>query len=206
MKITIISFFFLLFCFGSFSQTNDDRVKLTITENGKRTIFFAENTSQDTLRAFLILKPVGYRRSSSRPILKDIPPKTKVAMTTIIETSNVPSSYTYQFIIDEKRINLDDIRKKSSKDISKLIENRLVIFYEGDCEKCVLLSDALKKNRIKHRVFDINQDQKLYDQFVKFIRNRFPDKTEFNLPIIWNKNKAVFGYDNLDLMLNKFSN
>jgi len=104
MILKILIIFLLFFSVTIYSQ--DRRVILSEKKTNKRIILFAENTTKDTLNIFFIVTSEGYRKSASKPIIKNILPESKIALITLIELDNKPSSYTYELIINEQENNL----------------------------------------------------------------------------------------------------
>lgn len=189
---------FIIFLFMSLPFIGqEERVLITEEKNGKRTVLFAENTSRDTLNVFLMINAEGYRRSASQPQLRDLPPNSRTPMITIIERADVPSHYTYELIVNEKKMPIKIARDKTTIDIESIITGKLVIFTEDGCEKCDLLNTVLISQRVQFRNFDIGEDPVLYEQFIAFVNKKFPSKTIMRLPVIWNKDHVIFGFDEL---------
>lgn len=187
--------------FTTFAQ--DSRVLITEKKQGKRLIFMAENTTKDTLNVFFMVRSEGYRRSADRPTIQFINPGEKKALITLIELANVPSSYEYTLIVNEEDYSEGLSFKKATIDIEKQIANKVVLFSEPACEKCQLLHTELKVNRIEHQLFDISKDRELYKQFIAFIEKKYPDLQAMRLPVIWNKDELLFGWNQLDEIINK---
>lgn len=178
--------------------------KVIISENkkGKRIVLMAENKTTDALNVFLMVFAEGYRRSADKPILKDLPPLSKVPMTTLIELHETSSSYTYDLIVNETRDNTIVIEpEKDVVDIENVVKGKIVLFSINDCEKCEVLSALLDAQRINHQAFNINNDPKLYRQFMNFINKELVEETKVRFPVIWNKSYTIFGYDDLSSII-----
>ena len=199
MQSKIILLSILLFSSTLYSQ--DSRVTLSEKKTGKRTVLVAENTTKDTLNVFLMVISEGYRRSADRPIIENIPPLTKVPMITLIELASEPSSYTYEFIINDQERDLNFTLENKEKDIENVIRGRLVLFTMSGCEKCELLSSELKNKDLAHRVFSINDDPLLYKQFMAFVNDDLTKDTRIKFPVIWNKDHTIFGYNTIEDIL-----
>jgi glutaredoxin-related protein len=182
------------------------QVLISEKKKGRRIVLMAENMTNDTLNVFFMVNADGYRRSASKPVIKDIPPKTKLPMITLIELQDVPSQYTYDLIINKEKRNLNFTYEKQAKDIQKLIEGKLVIFTTSSCEKCELLAQDLQKKRISHRVLNITEDAILYNQFMRLIERDLTEETRIRFPVIWNKDRVIFGYDVLEIILTELDN
>lgn len=202
MKTQFLLFLFL-FGLAFVTKAQDSRIKISEKKQGKRLVFTAKNVSQDTLNVFFMVRSEGYRRSADRPTIKFINPGESVNLITLIELTNVPSSYDYTLVVNDDDYTLDLTNKKSTIDIEKQITDRVVLFTEETCEKCQLLHTELDVNKINHQVFDIAKDPELYKQFVTFIQKRYPELQAMRLPVIWNKDELLFGWDQLDQVIDK---
>lgn len=190
----------------TFSLAQKEKIIVTEKKQGKRITLFAENTTKDTLNVFIMLTAQGYRRSADRPVVMNIPPKKKVNVMTLIEMDDQESSYTYNVIVNEKQKNAIAIDPdKEVADIETILKGKLVIFSKTDCPKCETLSAFLYKEQLNHRVFNIDEDPKLYRQFMNFIDKELQETTKIRFPIIWNKTYTIFGFDNLEQVVTEIS-
>ena len=194
----------LIYFSNSYSQ--DGRIIISEKIQGKRISLLAENTTSDTLNIFLMVISEGYRRSADRPVVKNIPPNSKVPMMTMIELANTPSSYSYNLIINDQENDLQFSRVKEEIDIERVIHNKLVIFTKTNCDKCDLLSSTLEAKDFNFRNFNIDDDRALYNQFLAFIQKKQPEKLVIKFPVIWNKDHTIFGYDSLEEVLGELGN
>ena len=192
----IIFSLLLLIPIQIFSQ--DLKVLITEEKKGKRIVLYAENKTKDTLNVFLLVNAEGYRKSASKPVLKDIPPNTKVPMITLIELNDINKRYTYDLIVNDEKRDLSYTKEKQAKDINKIISGRLVIFSLPNCKKCDLISEKLTNDRIQHRVFNIKDNPVIYRQFMAFIERGLTEETHIKFPVIWNKDKVIFGFEDLE--------
>ena len=195
----------VLICFSNV-YCQDGRIILSEKIQGKRLSLIAENTTSDTINIFLMVISEGYRRSAARPVVKNIPPNSKVPMMTMIELANTPSSYSYNLIINDQENDLQFNRVKEEIDIEKALKNKLVIFTKTNCDKCDLLSSALEAKDYNFRTFNIDEDRSLYDQFLAFIKKTQPEKIVLRFPVIWNKDHTIYSFDSLDEVLGKLAN
>ena len=182
-------------------QSQGLKVLITEEKKGKRVQLFAENKTADTLNVLLTVNGEGYRRSALKPVVKDIPPYDKVEMITLIELADVPSQYTFDMMINEKgTINAEEYNDKE-RDIERVILDKLVLFTVADCERCEALITALEEKRIALRTFDIHEDKKIFAQFMSYIERDLTVDTKIAYPIIWNRDRVIFGYDSLNVMV-----
>lgn len=193
-------FLILLFTsLGSYAQG----LKVLITEKkrGKQVVLMAENKTTDTLNVFLMVNATGYRKSASKPVIKNIAPGRKIPMITLIEILDQDAHYTYDLIVNTEERDITFSHDNQAKDIEKMLQDRIVLFSTEDCEKCSALSKALAKNRIEHRVFDISEDPLLYRQFMTFIEHQLTLETKIRFPVIWNKTYTIFGFEEMELVV-----
>jgi glutaredoxin len=177
------------------------KVLIKEQKRGKRLDLIAENKTQDTLNVFLMVNAEGYRRSASKPIIKNIPPLAEVPMITLIELSDVESRYTFDLVVNEKANPLSFSYDEPERDIERVMKGKLVIFTAEGCVKCELLSERLDELRVQHRVFDIKEDAVLYGQFMSFIERKLTSGTRIRFPVIWNRDDVIFGYDDLEAII-----
>ena len=203
--ITKVIIIFLCLCSSPlFAQ--GEQVVISEKKTGKRIVLRAENKTADTLNVFLMVQSEGYRRSADKPVLKNIPPNSIVPMITLIELANVPSSYSYELIVNDTKKPIELDYGKEIVDIQNAIKGKIVIFTLPNCQKCTLLSTALVNNKTTHLSFDIAKDPVLYRQFMKFIENELTAETRIQFPVIWNKDHTIFGYDNLETLIAELVN
>lgn len=204
MKLINYLFTAFILCCTMVAYSQTDRIIISEKEKGKRIVLYAENTTDETLNIFILVDANGYRRSADKPILMDIPAKRKVPVTTLIKLNQPNASYTYELIInDELDLTKNISYQKAAADIERVITDKLVIFSKVGCDRCKRLDDELKYRRIEYRNFNIDEDPVLYKQFMAFIQNTFTEKTQIRFPVIWNKDQAIFGYDELDDVMSK---
>lgn len=199
MKVKILLLLFLTCTSNSVCQG----LKVLISEEkkGKRVVLMAENKTEDTLNVFLMVNAEGYRRSASKPVIKNIAPLSTIPMITLVELEGVESRYTYDLVVNEKDYSVGVTYKKEQKDIERILKDKIVVFTADECEKCKALLDSLSANRIQHRSFNINEDATLYGQFMAFIERKLTAESRILFPVIWNKDDVIFGYDDLKRLL-----
>lgn len=191
----------LLMCCVSYAQG----LKVLIKEEktGKRIKLLAENKTQDSLNVFLMVNAEGYRKSANKPIIKTLPPLQTEHMITLIELANQESTYTYELMINEKEFDENINHDNQVTDIEHHIKGRLVVFTADGCTKCDALLTQLEERRIAHRFFNINEQPVVYRQFLAHIERELTAETRIQFPLIWNKGEVIFGYDELEILLNQ---
>ena len=181
------------------------KVLITEKKRGKRVLLMAENKTADTLNVFLMVNATGYRKSASKPVIKNIPPGKKTPMITLIEMDGETSKYTYDLIVNEEQRDITISEDNQATDIQKNIQDRIVIFSTEGCEKCTALSKALTEKNMEHRVIGITENPVIYRQFMTFIEDQLTLETKIRFPIIWNKTETIFGFEELEEMVTTLS-
>ena len=204
MNRQLILFFTLFMYVLGFSQ--QDKVVVTEKKNGKRVVLMAENKTADTLNVFIMLTAQGYRRSADRPVVMNIPPRKKVHVMTLIEMEDQESSYTYNLIVNENLDNSLTLEPEEEVvDIENVLKGKVVVFSKTDCKKCDNLSAFLFRDQVSLDNFNIDEDPKLYRQFMNFIDKELQETTKIRFPVIWNKTYTIFGYDDLEKTVEEIS-
>ena len=181
------------------------KVLIKEKKQGKRLVLIAENKTQDTLNVFLMVNAEGYRRSASKPVIKNVPPLSEVPMITLIELSGVESMYTFDLVVNEKESPMSFAYDSPERDIERVMKGKIVIFTADGCTKCTVLSEKLNESRIQHRMIDIQQDAMLYGQFMSFIERKLTSETKIKFPVIWDRDDVIFGYDELEVILRRLA-
>lgn len=196
----VIIIFICLYSCQLFAQ--GEKVVISEKKTGKRIVLRAENKTTDTLHVFLMVHSEGYRRSADKAVVKMIAPGSKVPMITLIELRNVPSSYTYELIVTDKKKTAPN-NGITVVDLENATKGKLVIFVLPNCVKCSRLTTKLTEERISYSTFDIAKNPLLYKQFMKYVETELTAETRIQFPIIWNKDHTVFGYDDLEEILGR---
>jgi glutaredoxin len=199
MKSKVIIILLCLFSFQLFAQ--GEKILISEKKRGKRVVLQAENVTSDTLNVFFMVKSDGYRRSADKPMLKDIPPHSKIKMMTLIELSNVESTYTYELIVNDKDGVKEADYVNKIIDIENVFKGKLVIFTLRNCEKCKMLLSQLSLKHIPYQSYDIAKEPLRYRQFMKYVEDELTGTTRITFPVIWNKDHPIFGYDDLSNLL-----
>jgi len=103
-----------LFSFSNSVLSQEKGIRIVEKVEKKRTLIYAENTTEVPKVMFFKVNPTGYRRRSHRPLIKTIPPKTKKFLITLIPLTDVESSYTYEMVVNNEIENINaTVNKKS---------------------------------------------------------------------------------------------
>lgn len=122
LRLVYILLFFSFF--NLFSQEKE--VYLVEEKQKKRTILYIQNDTDKSKSVFLKIKPIGYRKSAHRPIIKNIPSKSKVQILILIPLKDVTSSYTYDLVVNEDLENIDIKRSQIQQNIPKQLKDSLL--------------------------------------------------------------------------------
>lgn len=185
----------------SVSQNINSKIEIIEQKRGKLTDLYAQNKSEDTLNIFFLVHAKGYRKSASKPIITNISPFSSIKLTTLIELSSEPSSYTYDLVINGDATDTSFDYEDLPKDIEKIINRKIVLFTGINCEKCSELTTALDEEKVRYELIDINEKPVYYRQFIAHIQSELTVNTHIRLPLIWNKDYVIFGYDDLNMVL-----
>ena len=200
----IISVFLVFSCvMVSVSQSMNSTIEIIEKKRGKLTDLYAQNKTEDSLNIFFLVHAKGYRKSASKPIITIIPPFSSILLTTLIELTSEPSSYTFDLVINGDATETSFDYEDLPKDIIKIINRKIVLFTGVNCEKCTELTTALDENKIRYDIIDINEKPVYYRQFIAHIQSELTVNTRIRLPLIWNKDYVIFGYDILDEVLDE---
>ena len=198
-------FLLVLLFVSCVSLSQVEKIRILEKKQGKRLVLQAQNTTQDTLNVFLMVHANGYRRSAEKPIVKNIPPQSTLAMTTLIELSNVDPNYTYDLIVNEQEQQIDFDFEKETIDVKNILKNKIVIFTLTKCSKCTLLTETLTAKHIQFRAFNIKEDPIVYQQFMALIEPELTEETKIKFPIVWNRSHTIFGFDQLKDMMDSLT-
>jgi glutaredoxin len=161
MRFTLLCVFTLLLSLSTIAQNKHEFVSIEEKVTGKRVELFAVNTNNIAYDIFLKVDATGYRRSSARPIIKNIPANSKVRMITLVKLANTESNYKYTLVVNEVRFDLamqkDDTGLNFKMDAS-LKSKTVNLFTKDNCLLCNQTKDVLANNKINYKEFNIDQD------------------------------------------------
>ncbi|WP_074408717.1 MULTISPECIES: hypothetical protein [Aquimarina] len=112
-SLILLSVLFYLISYTSYAQ--EKPVRLVEEKQKKRTIIYVLNDTDTDKSVFLKINPIGYRKSAQRPIIKNIPAKSKIQMLILIPLTDVESHYTYNLVVNEELETIDVKHSKNSK-------------------------------------------------------------------------------------------
>ncbi|MFT4612728.1 MAG: hypothetical protein ACI92X_001409 [Dokdonia sp.] len=123
MRFLLLSIFCLILPLASFSQmSSNPYVKLIEKKTGKCLQLFAENTDSIPYMVFLRVTTKDYRRTSKRPILKEILGHSRQLLKTLILLNGKEGHYDATFIVNKVTTSIA-IRKSKEFDIKLVMLN-----------------------------------------------------------------------------------
>jgi len=182
MRFILLCAFALVFTIQTTAQNEHEFVSIQEKVTGKRVELFAVNTNDIAYDIFLKVDAVGYRRSSARPIIKNIPAHSKVRMITLVKLVNTEPSYKYTLVVNEVSFDLamqkDDTAFNFKIDAS-LKSKTVTLFTKDNCLLCNQTKDVLANNKINYTEFNIDQDSTYLLSLIKeFKANNIKSKTQ----------------------------
>ncbi|MDY8134081.1 glutaredoxin [Aquimarina sp. 2201CG5-10] len=194
--------FILLFSFTVVAQENP--VRLIEEVQKKRTILYVQNDTDTDKSVFLKVNPIGYRRSAQRPVIKNIPAKSKTQILILIPLTDVDSHYTYDLIVNEQLKNIDVDRSKNTRKeapVSSILRSEIIIFTKKGCKKCELLISKLKEKHIKYREVNIDTKSRYREYLWELLNRDGYDKNTIGVPLGIIKGKLQYPIDDLDTFI-----
>ena len=181
-------YFFFLVCFvsSSFAQNKHEFISIEEKVTGKRIELFAVNTNTIEYEVFLKVDAIGFRRSSSRPIIKTIPANSRVRMITLVKLSNLDSNYKYTLVVNE--IGFEMAMQKDHKDFNIKIDESLksktvTLFTKDNCLICNDTKSLLDNNKINFKEYNIDQDSTYLISLLKGLKKN-EVKTKIQAPVL----------------------
>jgi len=194
MKILLFTLLFIS-ASASFAQFNDSRVTLIAEEEAKRTNLYVQNNTDKDLNIFLKIDGNGYRRSSDRPLITDIPANTKVFIKTLIPLTNESSSYTYLLVVndEEKPIDVESGKRDPElDDFDLLLSNDLVVFTKDDCPRCDIMINLLSSQHTPHKVINVDDRKRYYDALYVLLKIEQEGDYAVKMPIVRKQGTMIY--------------
>jgi glutaredoxin len=160
--VFVILFFFIKT--GLSQNNNHPYVKLIEKQDNKRLKLFAKNTDTLSYSIFLRVTTNDFRRSSNRPVLTTISPKSEKHLITLIKLAEREGVYNYQFIVNKytEELSLTKDHDGLEQNFNEALNNKTVTVFEVDnCDICDFTKEVLKNNDIffKRNNFSNNKSE-----------------------------------------------
>jgi glutaredoxin len=170
-------------------------VELIEDKQPKRWTLYAQNNTAIEQEAFLMVNGEGFRRSADRPIIKKIPPNSKVVMIILIPLKGATPSYTKIFTFEEQLQTIKKRKGEGQKEHVNLLPvnpEQLTIFTENDCEKCTHLTNYLNRKRIKYRTLNIKKNSAVFNLMWSHLKDSVSGRELIKLPVLMHKETMYF--------------
>lgn len=187
MKNYLLLPLLIFFVIGTKAQNDHKHVRLIEEIKGKRYELYIENTDSISYDIFLKVETEDFRRSSERPILKTIPPKSKKRLLTMVVLNGKEGKYTYTLIINEVAYALQfdkDFELLDTKLDEALKSKTVEIYTQNDCSICPDAKRILTKNKIGYKEYNIDQDTTHYNRLIKEFKALKPNSAVNHIPIL----------------------
>lgn len=182
-------------------------VELIEDKQPKRWLLYAQNNTDEEQEVFLMVQGEGFRRSADRPVIKTIPPNSKVLMITLIPLKGVEPKYTKVFTWET---NLKTITKRKGENeeeyvnIRPLKDDELTVFTDADCEKCAILLNFLNKNHYKYRVLDVAKNHKVKDFMFSHLRKAEYKGGLVDLPVLMYQQRKHWSINDIKKFIKEY--
>jgi len=187
MKKIIPLLFFLLLTLNSFAQNNHKYVKLTEEKKGKRLTLYATNTDSISYDIFLKVDTKDYRRSSNRPIIRNIAANSKIKLMTLILLTGKEGNYDSIFVVNEVAYALEldkDFEVLDFKLDRAIKDKKVMLFTKDDCTICPDTKLILENNKIGYTEYNIDKDSTTYLKIIKEFKANKKDGIEKRIPLL----------------------
>ena len=194
MKL-FFTFLLIAQALSCFSQFEDSRVSLIEDVQAKRTLIYLQNNTDESLNVFLKIDGIGYRRSSDRPLIVDIPANEKKYVKTLIPISGEPSSYDYILVVNEKDESIEAGKLESNPELhefEELLNHPLVIFTNNDCTRCSNLVELLTKNQVSHKLINVDEYKRYHDALEILLKENDDNTRSVKLPVIRKQGELIY--------------
>lgn len=201
MKSLFLFTIILFLSITCYAQNEHKFVKLKEVKKGKRINLYAENTDSISYDVFLRVDTKDFRRSSNRPVIRTIAPKTKVKLLTLIQLANTKGKYNSIFVVNEVAYALEFDKDKEglSYKLDKAIKDKKVILYTKDnCLICPNAKRILETNKISYTEYNIDKDSINYIKIIKEFQDDKDNRRKNRIPMLKVENQVFNNIKSLD--------
>lgn len=187
MKTYLTAIAFLLLTLNSFAQNDHKYVKLSEEKKGKRTTLYVTNTDSISYDVFLKVDTKDFRRSSNRPIIRNIAANSKVKIMTLIQLAGKEGNYDSVFVVNEVAYALDVKKDFEGFDfkLDRAIKGKKVtLFTKDDCAICPDTKRILDNNKIAFTEYNIDTDSTTYLKIIKEFQADKKNRFENRIPLL----------------------
>jgi len=187
MKTYITLIAFLLLSLNSFTQNEHKFVKLSEEKKGKRVTLYATNTDSISYDLFLKVDTKDFRRSSKRPIIRNIAANSKIKLLTLIQLANTEGKYESIFVVNEVAYALDIKKDREVLDFKldrALKEKKVTLYTKDDCLICPDTKRILDNNKIAYTEYNIDKDSTNYLKIIKEFQANKEKRFKNRIPLL----------------------
>ncbi|WP_290698912.1 glutaredoxin domain-containing protein [Lacinutrix sp.] len=187
MKTYLTLIAFLLFTINSFAQNDHEFVKLSEEKKGKRLTLYATNTDSISYDIFMKIETKDYRRSSNRPIIRNIAANSKIKLMTLIQLAETEGNYNSVFVVNEVAYTLDINKDHEGLDFKldrAIKDKKVVLFTKDDCVICPDTKRILENNKIAYTEYKIDKDSTNYLKIIKEFKADKKNRFENRIPVL----------------------
>lgn len=187
MKTYLILIASLLLSLNCYAQIEHEFVKLTEEKKGKRVTLYATNTNSISYDVFLKVDTKDYRRSSNRPIIRNIAPNSKIKLMTLIKLANTEGNYQSLFVVNEVAFALEIDKNTEALDfkLDREIDNKkVVLFTKTNCIICPDTKKILENNKISFTEYNIDKDSSNYLRVIKEFKVDKTNRFKNEIPVL----------------------
>lgn len=187
MTLKPLLFFLLLISLNAYSQKEHQFVKLSEEKKGKRLTLYATNTDSISYDVFLKVDTKDFRRSSNRPIIRNIAANSKIKLMTLIQLTGTEGKYESLFVVNEVAYALDIKKDHEVLDFKldrALKEKKITLFTKNDCLICPDTKRILDNNKIAFTEYNIDKDSTNYLKIVKEFKADKKNRFENRIPLL----------------------
>ncbi|WP_452224110.1 glutaredoxin family protein [Lacinutrix chionoecetis] len=177
----------LLLTCNCFAQNEHKYVKLSEEKKGKRLTLYATNTDSLSYDIFLKVDTKDFRRSSNRPIIRNIAANSKIKLMTLIQLAGTEGNYESVFVVNEVAYSLEldkDFEALDFKLDRAIKEKKVTIFTKDDCLICPDTKRILDNNKIRYTEYNIDKDSTNYLKIIKEFKTNKQSRFENRIPLL----------------------
>jgi len=176
-----------LLTLNGFAQIDHKFVKLTEEKKGKRLTLYATNTDSISYDIFLKVDTKDFRRSSNRPIIRNIAANSKIKLITLIQLTGSEGNYSSVFVVNEVAYALEldkDFEALDFKLDRAIIDKKVTLFTKENCLICPDTKRILENNKISYKEYNIDKDSTTYLKIIKEFKANKKNGNENHIPLL----------------------
>ena len=148
---------------------------------------FATNTDSISYDLFLKVDTKDYRRSSNRPIIRNIAANSKIKLMTLIQLAGTEGNYDSVFVVNEVAYALDLDKDYETLDFKldrAIKDKKVTLFTKDDCTICPDTKRILNNNKITYTEYNIDKDSTTYLKIIKEFKADKQNRFQNQIPLL----------------------